>query len=77
MTKGPNEFKGDIGKQMETCHELRIVEFTCTENNLPPGLDTKQDISSDQMCLLEMCTAVSSVKQIKSQENWPIHDGLH
>jgi hypothetical protein len=58
-TKGPNEFKGEIGQQLENCANLPVVTFLPIENNLPP-LGDKNDLSTDQKYLLDMCIAVSS-----------------
>lgn len=58
-TKGPNEFKGEIGQQLENCANLPVVTFLPIENNLPL-LENKNDLSTDQKYLLDMCIAVSS-----------------
>lgn len=58
-TKGPNEFKGEIGQQLENCANLPVVTFLPIENNLPL-LENINDLSTDQKYLLDMCIAVSS-----------------
>lgn len=58
-TKGPNEFKGEIGQQLESCTNLPVVTFLPIENNLPV-LEDKNDLSTDQKYLLDMCITVSN-----------------
>lgn len=58
-TKGPNEFGGVIGKLLENCHELLVVTYSPIKDNLP-DLEIKQDLSTDQKYLLEMCKSISS-----------------
>lgn len=58
-TKGPNEFGGVLGKQLENCNELEIVKFFPIQQNLP-NLKIKENLSTDQKYLLEMCTSISS-----------------
>ncbi|KAF8785182.1 hypothetical protein HNY73_010756 [Argiope bruennichi] len=58
-TEGPNEFKGEIGQQLENCASLPVITFLPIENNLPL-LEDKNDLSTDQKYLLDMCIAASS-----------------
>lgn len=58
-TKEPNEFKGEIGQQLENSANLPVVTFLPIENNLPL-LENINDISTNQKYLLDMCIAVSS-----------------
>ncbi|KAF8778953.1 hypothetical protein HNY73_015627 [Argiope bruennichi] len=46
-TKGPNEFKGEIGQQLENCASLPVVTFLPIENNLPL-LEDKNDLRTDK-----------------------------
>lgn len=58
-TKGPNEFGGVLGKQLENCNELPVVKFSPIQHNLPK-LEIKKDLSTDQKYLLEMCLVIAS-----------------
>lgn len=58
-TSGPNGFSGSIGKQLEICHKLPVVEFVCIESNLP-YLKNEVDLSTDQKYLFEMCLSISN-----------------
>lgn len=57
-TSGPNGFSGSLGKQLEICHKLPIVEFARIESNLP-YLKNEVELSTDQKYLYEMCLSIS------------------
>ena len=61
-TSGPTSFTGVIGKMLQTCHELEIVDFMRRENGLPHRLlDVENlDLSKDQLYLYKMCDAIAS-----------------
>jgi hypothetical protein len=56
-TTGPNTYSGPIGKQLETCEQLNIVDFHAIETKIPEI--TCNDLSTDQKYLLDICNAVS------------------
>ncbi|KAF2893111.1 hypothetical protein ILUMI_13067 [Ignelater luminosus] len=56
-TKGPNEFGCVLGKKLQKCHELRVVEFCPIENNLL-AMEIKNDLSTDQKYLFKMAKAI-------------------
>jgi len=58
-TSGPNGFSGSLGKQLEICHKLPIVEFARIESNLP-YLKIEVELSTDQKYLYEMCLSISN-----------------
>ncbi|KAL4084226.1 hypothetical protein QTP88_028052 [Uroleucon formosanum] len=58
-TTGPNGFSDSIGKQLEICHKLPVVEFVRIESNLP-YLKNEVDLSTDQKYLFEMCLSISN-----------------
>ncbi|KAF0705713.1 Uncharacterized protein FWK35_00035610 [Aphis craccivora] len=58
-TSGPNGFSGSLGKQLEICHKLPIVEFARIESNLP-YLKNEVELSTDQKYLYEMCLSISN-----------------
>lgn len=58
-TKSPNEFGGILGKQLENCNNLPVVKFSPIPHNLP-NLEIKEDLSTHQNYLLEMCASISS-----------------
>ena len=58
-TSGPNGFSGSIGKQLEICHKLPVVEFVRIKSNLP-YLKNEVDLSTDQKYLFEMCLSISN-----------------
>ena len=57
-TSGPNGFSGPIGKQIQTCKTLQVIQFASVNVTLPE-IDSKL-LSSDQKYLLDICTAVST-----------------
>ena len=57
--KEPNEFKGETGQKLENCANLPVVAFLTIEHNLP-HLENKNDLSTDQKYLMDVCITVSS-----------------
>lgn len=59
-TSGPRGFSGLIGKQLENCEKLPVIEFKSIQGNLPAmPEDILKDLSADQKYLFEMCQAIS------------------
>ena len=56
-TSGPHGFTGPIGKCIQSCESLPIVNFTAVNVDLPE-VDL-QSLSSDQQYLLDICNAVA------------------
>ena len=57
-TTGPKGFSGNIGKTLDSCENLPVVEFEKIETILP--LVDLQTINTDAKYLYEMCQAVST-----------------
>ena len=57
-TSGPRAFSGPLGKALVNCEKLKLVLFENIECELP--IISKEDLSSDQKYLLDICRAVSS-----------------
>lgn len=57
-TIGPKQYAGEIGKALETCESLPIVDFQPISTLLP--VIEKTDLSSDQQYLLDICNAIST-----------------
>lgn len=56
-TSGPRGYSGNIGKLLETCENLPLVDFEKIEVNLPV-VDLKT-LSTDQKYLYEICQGIS------------------
>src|SRR2546425_3039859 len=54
-TCGRSAFTGSVGRALENCHTLPIIEFEPKENNLPKVLQDvdESDISKDQKYLYD------------------------
>jgi hypothetical protein len=59
VTQGPTGFSGIIGKAIETCEELPVVNYIPITFANCPCLDGV-DLSTDQQYLYDICLAVSS-----------------
>lgn len=59
QTNGPNAFKGGIGSYLNNCHELPIKNFKSISSEELPLIESNQ-LSTDQMYLHQICTAVIS-----------------
>lgn len=59
-TTGPNSFKGPIGKALANCELLPIVIFHPIQCNLPEISKSKQELSTDQLYLLEICQSINN-----------------
>lgn len=59
-TTGPHNFSGCIGKSLENCLQLPLVEFESIECELPAIDRDSTDISTDQKYLWDMCHAISN-----------------
>lgn len=60
-TSGPESFSGPLGKRIQKCDGLDVVQFEPID--FPCALDVeeiKQDLSSDQQLLFEICIAISN-----------------
>ncbi|KAI5694093.1 hypothetical protein M8J75_010588 [Diaphorina citri] len=57
-TTGPQHYAGIIGKALETCETLPLIEFDPIPTTLP--LIDKKDLSSDQQYLLDITLAIST-----------------
>lgn len=55
-TSGPSGFSGQIGKSLESCESLPVVEFKKIETVLPP-IDVKT-LSTDQKYMFEICQGI-------------------
>lgn len=68
-TTGPRGFSGEIGKSLQSCENVSIVNFQPIEVELP--YVDYETISSDQKYLYEMCLAISSgtIKEDLSHKN--------
>ena len=67
VTHGPRAFSGPIGKALENCHELHVINYQPIYSNLPKISDPK-DLSTDQQLLYELAVAVSTGKCSKDLE---------
>ena len=54
---GPHGFSGPIGKSLEECEKLPVVEFDKIEADMPASEVT--DLSTDHKYLAEMCKAIA------------------
>jgi hypothetical protein len=57
-TKGPSTYSGIIGKSLEKCENLNIVNFKSIPMSDIP-VDMVQDLSTDQDILLKLCKGIS------------------
>lgn len=57
-TTGPREFSGSIGKKLIGCENLPVAAFHPIVTEMP--VIDKEDLSTDQKYLLEICNAVAS-----------------
>lgn len=57
-TSGPHGFTGPIGKQIQSCEKLQVIQFAAVQVELPDIVS--ESLSSDQKYLLDMCRAVAS-----------------
>ena len=61
ITSGPRGFCGVIGKQLETCEQLPLVQFEKIDGNLPIIEENiVNDLSTDQKYLFEISKAICS-----------------
>lgn len=58
-TTGPRSFSGQLGKLLQNCEHLPVIEFQAVECNLPDITKSRDDLSTDQLYLLEMCQAIA------------------
>lgn len=60
-TSGPRVYSGSLGKALENCSDLPVIEFIAIPSNMPilPKA-TEKSLSTDQKYLYQMCQAVSS-----------------
>ena len=58
-TQGPNVFSGFIGKALQTCEQLPVVQYSTIMFENCPTVDGA-DLSTDQQYMYDMCIAVSS-----------------
>ena len=58
-TTGPRGFSGPIGKSLQNCEKLPIVDFEPLHCDLPTGINSDH-LSTDQRYLFDICTAVST-----------------
>ncbi|CAG9826869.1 unnamed protein product [Diabrotica balteata] len=59
-TTGPRQFSGVIGKLLEKCEHLPIVDFEIIESDLPELTIPSKELSSDQSYLYDICQAISN-----------------
>lgn len=57
---GPKTFIGPIGKSILNCEQLPIIDYVAIECTLPTITKSKQDLSTDQLYLLEICQSIHS-----------------
>ncbi|XP_061717533.1 uncharacterized protein LOC133525257 [Cydia pomonella] len=58
-TTGPKSFSGPIGKSLNNCELLPVKSFNAITCCLPDITKSRDDLSTDQLYLLEMCQAIS------------------
>lgn len=58
-TTGPKSFSGPIGKTLTNCEYLPVKNFSAIACALPDITKTRDDLSTDQLYLLEMCQAIN------------------
>lgn len=62
-SRGPVNYSGPIGKQLERCEKLPIVEFEPIAFDCDLTLsDVAEKLSSDQRYLFDICTAISNAE---------------
>lgn len=59
-TSGPRSFTGPIGKDLKECENLCVISFNAIECLLPEILNHKDDLSTDQKYLYDICRAIDS-----------------
>lgn len=77
-TSGPESFSGPLGKRIQKCDGLDIVQFEPID--FPCALDVeeiKQDLSTDQQLLFEICIAISNGKFSEDLKNRKIGPVAH
>jgi hypothetical protein len=69
-TGGPKGFVGPVGRSLTTCHTLKSVQFEPIEFVIDQiNRGNKNDLSTDQQYLYDMCKAVSTGKISQELEN--------
>lgn len=58
-TAGPSELSGKIGKAIETCENLPVVRFQKIHVDIPDIIKLKEDLSTDQSYLRDICKLIS------------------
>lgn len=58
-TTGPKSFSGPIGKTLNNCEYLPVKTFSAITCCLPDITKARDDLSTDQLYLLEMCQGIS------------------
>lgn len=58
-TCGPKGLSGKIGKALETCENLPLVNFNKVDVNIPDIIKLKKDLSTDQAYLCDICRFIS------------------
>lgn len=60
-TSGPRGFAGPIGKQLDNCEKLPVIDYKPIKGNLPEVPESiVKEFSADQKYLLEMCDSIAS-----------------
>lgn len=57
-TTGPKSFSGPIGKTLHNCEYLPVKPFRAMPCMLPDITRSREDLSTDQLYLFEMCDAI-------------------
>lgn len=77
-TSGPESFSGPLGKRIQKCDGLDVVQFEPID--FPCTVDVeeiKQDLSTDQQLLFEICIAISNGKFSEDLKNRKIGPVAH
>lgn len=68
-TVGPKELSGIIGKALETCEDLPLVNFKRVHVNIPDIIKLKEDLSTDQAYLRDICRFISGDERFRAVAN--------
>ncbi|XP_037049023.1 uncharacterized protein LOC119083408 [Bradysia coprophila] len=68
-TAGPKELSGVIGKAIETCENLPIVNFKTMYVDIPDIIKLNKDLSTDQAYLRDICKFISGDQRYMAVTN--------
>lgn len=59
-TSGPKEYSGPIGKLLECCEQMPVVNYVAIDGDLPKIEAEANNLSTDQIYLYQICNAIIS-----------------